>query len=55
MPRRLSHARDKEVREQEHELHCWIHDVSFKQRTEFTCNCAAKERYKKEFIERRSK
>ena len=51
--RELKEATDKEVKEQDHDLYCWIHDTPFKRRTLYTCNCSAKPTYKKEFEKRR--
>lgn len=52
MKRKIDYAKDSESKEQGHELHCWIHDTQFSQRTPFTCNCSSKEIYRKEFSKR---
>lgn len=51
--RKLTRAKDEEGRN--HELHCWVHDIPFNQRTEASCNCDQKKEYKKNFYKLRNK
>ena len=53
--RGLKKAKDKEAKEQNHELYCWVHDIPFERRTVNACNCSAKPIFKKEFEKRRNK
>ena len=49
----MKYTKDKEVKEQDHEEHCWLWVTDFNIRTEYTCNCNKQEIYKSEFKKRR--
>lgn len=53
MKRTLKKATDAEAKE--HELHCWVHDILFFQRTMYSCNCDQRELYQKNFDKNREK
>lgn len=48
------YEKDKEVTEQEHENHCYLWVITFKQRTQHSCNCNKKATYKENFNKRRN-
>lgn len=48
---KLKKAKDAEAKN--HELYCWVHDIPFKRRTLYSCNCPESKEYKENFDKNR--
>lgn len=45
----MKYEKDKEVKSQKHDEHCWLWVIPFDNRTINSCNCKSQPEYKKQF------